>query len=788
MGKFDELNPMQKLAVETTEGPVLVLAGAGSGKTKALTTRIAYLIEECQVNPWNILAITFTNKAAGEMKERVENLVTFGAESIWVSTFHSTCLRILRRHASFIGYDTDFTIFDTDDQKTLMKQVLKKLDFDPKLYKERAILGQISSLKNELINAEDYAASAPDFKSRKIAQVYLEYQASLKKNNAMDFDDLLMNTVLLFRTNPAVLDYYQERFRYILVDEYQDTNTAQFRMIELLAAKYKNLCVVGDDDQSIYKFRGANIQNILNFEKSYPGAAVIKLEQNYRSTAHILDAANEVIRNNYGRKDKKLWTEKEYGADVRFRQYDSAYEEAEEISKDIAQKVYKGAEYSDFAVLYRTNAQSRILEEKMMMRNVPYRLVGGVNFYQRKEIKDILAYLKTINSGRDDLSAQRIINVPKRGIGATSIGKIMTYSEANGISFYEACERAERIPGLGKAAAKVDRFVEFIRVMRSKMAYYSISDMIADIVNDTGYRDELMNDTDVEYETRIENIEELKNKAVSYENHNEASEEGVSLTGFLGEVSLVADIDRMEDSENRVTLMTLHSAKGLEFPRVYLAGMEEGVFPGMMSIHSDDPDAIEEERRLAYVGITRAKEELILTAARSRMSQGKNEYHPVSRFVDEIPPMMLVKDENTSVYSRGGYSSKAEPYSRAGQSYGRSRDSYGSPSFGGWRNGESEDYFDLHVPVKKPVSDGGSWKAPAAVNGAQNLMGKQFTVTKADKLEYEVGERVRHKKFGEGIVLEIKDAKKDFEVTVDFDSAGQKRMYAAFAKLEKIDS
>ena len=608
MNNYDTLNPMQRLAVETTEGPVLVLAGAGSGKTRALTHRIAYLIEECGVNPWNIMALTFTNKAAGEMRERVDNLVEFGADSIWVSTFHSTCVRILRRHIECLGYSTNFTIYDSDDQKTLMRQVLKKLDFDPKQYKERSILATISSLKDELISAEDFSArSAGDFRQSRIAEAYLEYQAQLRKNNALDFDDLIMKTVELFRVNPEVLDYYQERFRYIMVDEYQDTNTAQFRLIELLSAKYKNLCVVGDDDQSIYKFRGANIENILEFESAFPGAKVIRLEQNYRSTGNILNAANGVIKNNAGRKDKTLWTENEEGIPVVFRQYDTAYEEADAIAVDIRDRVDSGAAYSDFAVLYRTNAQSRLLEEKCVNRGIPYRLVGGVNFYQRKEIKDILSYLKTIDNGLDDLAAQRIINVPKRGIGATTIGRIMVYAEANDMSFYEACKAADRIPSLGKAAGKIRGFVTQIQSFRSKLAYYSIGDLIEDIVTETGYGEELSADDEVAAETRLENIEELKNKAVAYEESLEDGEEAPTLSGFLEEVALVADVDSMEDSENRVVLMTLHSAKGLEFPRVYLAGMEDGLFPGMMSINSDDPDELEEERRLCYVGITRAQ-------------------------------------------------------------------------------------------------------------------------------------------------------------------------------------
>ncbi|MCD2492786.1 UvrD-helicase domain-containing protein [Lacrimispora sp. NSJ-141] len=782
MNNYDTLNPMQREAVETTEGPLLVLAGAGSGKTRALTHRIAYLIEERGVNPWNIMALTFTNKAAGEMRERVDDLVEYGASSVWVSTFHSTCVRILRRHIECLGYTTNFTIYDSDDQKTLMRQVLKKLDYDTKVYKERALLSTISSCKDELISAEDFAAqTAGDFRQSKVADAYLEYQAQLKKNNALDFDDLIVKTVELFRTDPAVLDYYQERFRYIMVDEYQDTNTAQFRFVELLSSKYKNLCVVGDDDQSIYKFRGANIENILEFESAFPGAKVIKLEQNYRSTGNILNTANEVIRHNMGRKEKRLWTENEEGIPVHFRQYDTAYEEADAIAADIAGRVAEGAQYSDFAVLYRTNAQSRLLEEKCVNRSIPYRLVGGVNFYQRKEIKDILCYLKTIDNGMDDLAVQRVINVPKRGIGATSIGKIMTYAEGNGLSFFEACRAADRIPTIGKAAGKIQSFVTQIQAFKSKLEYYSIEDLIDDIVESTGYKEELENDDTVEAETRLENIEELKNKAVDYEDGLEEGEEAPTLSGFLEEVALVADVDNMDDSENRVVLMTLHSAKGLEFLRVYLAGMEDGLFPGMMSINSDDPDELEEERRLCYVGITRAREELVLTCARQRMVNGETRFCKPSRFLAEIPPLCLERDEVPSMFTSGG---------RFGGDgvFGGARASEGHSGFGEDRR-LGDNVFDLQKPGGKP------WAAPPARRRnspsgdsglKQSYMGKQFTVTKADGLSYQVGDRVRHVKFGEGTVADITEQKKDFEVTVDFDTAGRKRMYATFAKLVKI--
>ena len=629
MSKYDTLNPMQREAVFHTEGPLLVLAGAGSGKTRVLTHRIAYLIEEKQVAPWNIMAITFTNKAAAEMRERVDKIVGEGAEAIWVSTFHSSCVRILRRFIDRLGYDTNFTIYDGDDQKTLMKQVLKKMQADPKQFKERAVLSRISAAKNDRITADEFEQQAgADFREKKIAQIYREYQKELKKNNALDFDDLLVKTVELFEANADVLEYYQDKFRYIMVDEYQDTNLVQFKLVDLLAKKYRNICVVGDDDQSIYKFRGANIENILSFEKAFPGARVIKLEQNYRSTQSILNAANEVIRHNRGRKDKTLWTANDEGPKVRFRQYDTAYEEADAIIRDIErEKEEKNAEYSDFAVLYRTNAQSRLLEEKCIYYSIPYRLVGGVNFYQRKEIKDILCYLKTIANGRDDLAVQRVINVPKRGIGATSIGKVTIYASANGMSFYDALLRVRGVPTIGKAADKIEKFTEQIENFRSRLSALSIPELIEAILEETGYKKDLEAEGEIEGETRLQNVEELVNKATGYM----STAEEPTLDGFLEEVALVADVDSLDESENRIVLMTLHGAKGLEFPYVYLSGMEDGLFPSSMSIFSDDKDAIEEERRLCYVGITRAEKELTLTAARQRMVNGETRFAKISR-------------------------------------------------------------------------------------------------------------------------------------------------------------
>ena len=774
MSSYELLNPKQKEAVFCTEGPLLILAGAGSGKTRVLTYRIAHLIEDEGVNPWNIMAITFTNKAAGEMRERVDQQVQFGSESIWVSTFHSSCVRILRRHIDFLGYDTSFSIYDTDDQKTLIKQILKSMQLDFKLFKERAVLGQISNAKNELITPEKFLLnSSGDYHDRKVGEVYQEYQKRLKQNNALDFDDLIMKTVELLQNNPQVLEYYQDRFRYIMVDEYQDTNTAQFRLIDLLAGKYKNLCVVGDDDQSIYKFRGANIGNILNFEQAFPGATVIKLEQNYRSTQNILDAANAVIRNNRGRKDKTLWTANGEGDKIRFKQFDQSYEEADFIVKDI---LAKGYPYEDCAVLYRTNAQSRLLEEKCIAYNVPYRLVGGVNFYQRKEIKDVLAYLKTIANGRDDLAVRRIINVPKRGIGATSIGKVTIFASANGCSLYDAMLRANVVPGLGKVAEKIATFTDFIEDMRGRMKQedYTIKQLLEDVLEESGYRMELEAEGEVEGQSRLENVEELVNKAVAYW---EKAEEP-SLDEFLEEVALVADVDQLDQSESRVTLMTLHSAKGLEFENVYLSGMEDGLFPSYMTIVSDDRSDLEEERRLCYVGITRAKKHLTLTSARMRMVNGETHYCKVSRFVEEIPEELL--ETSRLEPKRSGISAR-EKLEGLGADVGLPWNQPKKPA-GISRFGRSEDTY-----ASKTLSlfSGSKTSGGSSISGKNPGFGKTFTVEKKS-LDYGAGDRVSHVKFGQGTVKEVKDGTRDYEVTVDFDTAGTKKMFASFAKLKKL--
>ena len=780
MSIYDALNPMQKEAVLHTEGPLLILAGAGSGKTRVLTHRVAYLIDEKQVNPWNILAITFTNKAAGEMRERVDQLVGFGAESIWVSTFHSTCVRILRRHIEYLGYTTNFSIYDSDDQKTLMKQVFKAMDVDTKQFKERSVLGTISSAKDKLIGPEEFLLNAgQDFRQRRIGEIYKEYQKRLRKNNALDFDDLIVKTVELFQNNSEILNYYQERFKYIMVDEYQDTNLAQFKLISLLASKYRNLCVVGDDDQSIYRFRGADIGNILSFEETFPGAKVIKLEQNYRSTQNILNAANGVIRHNRGRKDKTLWTANGEGDLIRFKQFDTAREEADFVAREIRDSGYA---YQDQAVLYRTNAQSRLLEERCIFYNVPYRLVGGVNFYQRKEIKDILAYLKTIANGVDDLSVLRIINVPKRGIGATTMGKVTIFASEHGMSLYDALREARQIPGIGKVAEKIGTFIGQMESFRARAQSedYTIQDLIEGIMDETGYQQELEAEGEVESQTRLENIEELVNKAVSYEEDSEHP----TLDEFLEQVALVADIDNMDESENRVTLMTLHSAKGLEFPKVYLVGLEDGLFPSMMSINSDDKTDMEEERRLCYVGITRAKNELVITSARQRMVNGETRYCKPSRFLEEVPGELLEEERLEPVLGSFGSRNNGDGaggFGRSGIS-GEAGLPWSQPAPGNTRTSTFGKGYNAYASgASQPLSGLGAG-SPAGNPG----FGKAFTVQKAASLDYGEGDRVRHIKFGEGTVKSIRDGGKDYEVTVVFDGAGQKKMFASFAKLKKV--
>ena len=743
MSIYDTLNPPQREAVAQTEGPVLILAGAGSGKTRVLTHRIAYLMDEKGVNPWNILAITFTNKAAQEMRERVDKLVGFGSESIWVSTFHSACVRILRRHIDNLGYDTNFTIYDTDDQKSLMKDVCRKMNIDTKIYKERSLLAQISHAKDELLTPDDMEMKAAgDYNMKKVASVYREYQAALRKNNALDFDDLIVKTVELFEKCGAVLEYYQERFKYIMVDEYQDTNTAQFKFISLLAQRYQNLCVVGDEDQSIYKFRGANIGNILGFEHVFPDARVIRLEQNYRSTRNILNAANQVIANNTERKAKTLWTENEEGSKVHFRQFLNAYEEAEYVAGEIGKLKRNGlGNYRDCAILYRTNAQSRIFEEKFIAANIPYKLVGGVNFYARKEIKDLLCYLKTINNARDDLAVQRIINVPKRGIGATTLGRVQDYADNMGISLYEALRVAEEVPSIGRSLSKIDGFVTFIQMLKSKADVMTVEEILQEVIDSTGYVAELEAEDTEESRARIENIDELISKTVAYQEAMEEQNQSATLSGFLEEVALVADIDTVDPDQDYVLLMTLHSAKGLEFPKVFMVGMEDSIFPSHMTISYGDDGEMEEERRLCYVGITRAMKDLTLTCAQQRMIRGETQYNRVSRFVREIPRELV--DLGHTIQ-------------------------------------EKKPKVEELIPTPAKYS-----KMKEILQG-RNYKPREFKVTKANSLDYEVGDTVRHIKFGVGIVKEIVEGGRDYEVTVEFDKVGVKKMFASFAKLKKI--
>lgn len=761
---LQSLNPVQKEAASCTEGPLLILAGAGSGKTRVLTHRIAYLIDEKGVNPWNIMAITFTNKAAQEMRDRVDRLVEFGAESIWVATFHSSCVRILRRYIDRLGYDNHFTIYDTDDQKSVIRKAVKELDLDPKQYREGPLLGVISAAKNEMIEPQDFETQAGgDFRMCQEAKIYKAYQKTLIDNNAVDFDDLLLLTVRLLRENRDILEAYQERLRYIMVDEYQDTNSVQFELIRLLSGKYHNLCVVGDDDQSIYKFRGADITNILSFEETFPGAKVVKLEQNYRSTNNILEAANSVIANNAHRKEKHLWSENGEGKEVSFIHYETAYGEAEDVIDKIQTEVHMGKhQYQDCAILYRTNAQSRAFEEKCIKKSVPYRLVGGVNFYQRQEIKDILAYLKTIDSGRDDLSVTRIVNVPKRGIGQVTLNKLAVYASEHGMRLFQAMEQVEQISGIGKAADKIKGFVNQIMVFRALAKELDAAELIESILEQTGYLEELEKLEEDKAQAKQENLEEFQNKAADYyANHDEAA-----LTDFLEEVALVADIDNMDSEADSLTLMTLHSAKGLEFPVVYMTGMEEGLFPSYMSMNSGDPGDIEEERRLCYVGITRAMQQLTLTAAKQRMVHGNIQYSAISRFVKELPQEKLDWKEETF----GGIFKKG-PSMNA--------NSLSGSLFGGSSSMSSGSSFS--------ASQGSQIAKKTSYDNVFDLKyAKAFSSPKPDSLDYKEGDRVSHIKFGKGTVLAVEDMKKDYQVTVEFDTAGVKKLFAGFAKLKKI--
>ena len=771
---LDRLNDKQKEAVLKTEGPLLILAGAGSGKTRVITNRIAYMIQEKGVDPWQILAITFTNKAAAEMRERQEQMLGTSLRGAWICTFHSCCVRILRMHADKLGYDSNFTIYDTDDQKTVIKNICKKLDIDTKQFKEKYFMSQISSAKDELIDVDKFELDASgNYYLEKVAKVYREYQKELMRSNAFDFDDLIVKTVELFRKCPDVLDLYQERFRYISVDEYQDTNTAQFVFVSLLAKKYRNICVVGDDDQSIYKFRGANIGNILNFEKVFPNAQVIRLEQNYRSTKTILDAANAVISHNVNRKPKSLWTDAEIGEKIRLFYVDNPYVEADRVIAVIRKYVHEGYPLNSCACLYRTNAQSRALEEAFIRANIPYKIVGGVNFYQRKEIKDVLAYLKTVDNGSDDVAVKRIINVPKRNIGASTINLVERFAEEREISFYSALDTGLVEGVYGKAGEKLRVFRDLIELLRKRAAECSLKELIEETITQSGYLKDLQAEQTPESEARIENIEELVNKAAAYEESFVSGpkdeflmvQDAPSLSGFLEEVSLIADIDSWDGTEDYVSLITIHSAKGLEFDNVFLCGMEDGLFPSNFAICSDDETDLEEERRLAYVGITRAKKHLILTASKTRMVRGETMISSLSRFVREIPPLILENDRDNVYVKTGPMDNRRERSSTGG--------SYEGGFAGSSASGDNRGRSSVVLGQK-----------PFALRDKEDK--KQFEVKNQAGLAYEVGDRVSHIKFGEGVVLAIDEGGRDYEVTVDFEDFGVKKMFAAFARLEKI--
>ena len=763
------LNDKQKEAVLATDGPCLVIAGAGSGKTKVLTHKIAYDIES-GIKPWNILAITFTNKAANEMKERIEKLIGDAAKDLWMGTFHSICVRILRRYIDRIGYKTDFVIFDTSDQKTLIKECLKTLKVDDKIFTDRGVLSEISNGKNEMLEPKAYGVKyAGDFRKKTIAEIYELYQRRLRENNAIDFDDIINFTIKILSENPDVLDYYTEKFKYILVDEYQDTNKAQFTLVSLLASKYGNVTAVGDNDQGIYSFRGADISNILNFERDFPGTRIIKLEQNYRCTGNILKAANAVIKHNENKYDKKLWTENEEGHLPCIYCGEDEYDEGRYIVEQInhlkTEEYYKN---SDFTILYRMNAQSRAIEDILMREGIPYKVIGGLKFYERKEIKDIIAYSRLIHNSADNLSLKRIINEPKRGIGKTSIEQIQEISDKTGNSMYEIIRNAQEY-GLTRVFSNSRDFIEQIEYLKSKKDELKISDLIKETLNKTGYTKALENENSVEAETRIENLEEFLTVAIEFEEESADN----TLAEFLENITLSSDIDGMEDQDNSITLMTLHSAKGLEFPVVFLVGMEEGIFPGYKTI--GEPQALEEERRLFYVGITRAKQYLYLTCAKHRTIFGSTSYNQVSRFVKEIPEELLE-----------GYAEVVERKSvdkEEFKDYGY-RWSYGK--------GQTVKTFKMSEEdksaVAKTIGEQGT-KSEYQYRTAESFLNsiKQNNQTNdVDLSKYQVGQRVYHKKFGEGTITKLEQEGNDVKVDLEFDKDGHKRLMAKFAGLEII--
>ena len=759
---IEGLNDRQKEAVISTEGPCLVIAGAGSGKTKVLTHKIAYLISEKYVKPWNIIAITFTNKAANEMKERIQNIIGDAANDLWMGTFHSICVKILRKYIDRIGFDHSFLIFDTSDQKTLIKECLKDLKVDDKLFTDRAVLSEISNGKNEMLEPKDYKIKyAGDFRRETIGNIYELYQQRLKENNALDFDDIINYTIKILTENPDVLEYYTEKFKYVLVDEYQDTNKAQFMLVSILASKYGNITVVGDNDQGIYSFRGADITNILNFEKDFPGTKIIKLEQNYRCTGNILKAANAVIKHNENKYEKKLWTANDEGELPSIYQSEDEYDEASYVVKQInhlkTEEYYK---YSDFVVLYRMNSQSRAIEDILRREDIPYKIVGGLKFYERKEIKDIIAYLRLIYNTSDNISLKRIINEPKRGIGKTSFDNIQQISEQNGISMYEVIKNAEQF-GLNRVKANADDFINLIEELRTKQNELSISELIKETLNKSGYTKALELENSVEAESRIQNLEEFLTVAIEFEEEFADN----TLGEFLENITLSSDIDNVEDAENSVTLMTLHSAKGLEFPTVFLVGLEEGIFPGYKSIGEEN--ALQEERRLFYVGITRAKEHLFLTCAKRRTIFGSTSYNAISRFVKEIPEELL-----------NGYDKMQKE---------KVEDKFENSDYG-WKYGNRESKVKTYTfetnsyEVKKQVPATAGFQYRTAESFLSSLNKKDsFDISK-----YQEGQRVYHKKFGEGTINKVEEEGEDYKIDINFDKVGHKRLMAKFAGLEII--
>ena len=792
-----ELNPRQKEAVMETEGPCLVIAGAGSGKTKVLTYKISYLMKEKGVKPWNILAITFTNKAANEMKERVEGLVGEVAKDMWIGTFHSICVRILRKYIDRLGFDHTFLIFDTSDQRTLIKECMKTLNVDDKMFTDRSVLAEISNGKNEMLEPKAYQTKyAGDYRKEVIGRIYELYQQRLKENNAIDFDDIINYTIKILTNNEDALEYYTNKFQYVLVDEYQDTNKAQFTLVTILASKYGNITVVGDNDQGIYSFRGADISNILNFEKDFPGTKIVKLEQNYRCTGNILKAANAVIKHNENKYEKKLWTQNDEGALPVIHKADDEYDEgrfiAEEINHLRREEYFK---YSDFSILYRMNSQSRAIEEILRREGIPYKIVGGLKFYERKEIKDIISYLRLIYNFSDNISLKRVINEPKRGIGKTSIDNIQEISEKTGLSMFDIIKHADEY-GLNRVKANADEFVQTIEYLRSKMEELSISELIKETLNKTGYTKALELENTTEAETRIENLEEFLTVAIEFEEEEAEN----TLGDFLEGITLSSDIDGMEDSEDSVTLMTLHSAKGLEFPVVFLVGLEEGIFPGNKSI--GEPKELEEERRLFYVGITRAKQYLYLTCAKKRTIFGSTSYNQISRFINEIPSDLLdgydtLDNSKADEFGDSGYkweygnSSKVNTYKIGSDfNYGNNNIGVAAKGFGtsssGKTNGEFNSSFGRNAGAgfhNSGTNTGFQFKT--AENFLNSLNSKKVN-TEADISKYKEGQRIYHKKFGEGIINKIEEEGEDYKLDISFDKAGHKRLMAKFANLEII--